>query len=80
MTSRASHRQEPQGVASVWQPDMQLFDMIVMSNLTSEPCLIYIIKDLKAHYTAIFEKLFLNTLFLFLSISFPLCLFIVLVY
>lgn len=80
MTSRACHRQEPQGVASAWQPDMLLFDVTVMSNLTFEPCLIYIIKDLKAHYTVIFEKIFLNTLFSVSLFFFPSVFFIVLVY
>lgn len=61
MTSRACHRQEPQGVASAWQPDTLLSDVFVMSNLTFEPSLIYIIKDLLwpiYSMVVIFEKLF----------------------
>lgn len=41
MTSRARHRQAPQGVASAWQLDTALSDVVVMSNLTFEPSLIY---------------------------------------
>lgn len=72
------------------QLDMSLSDVIVVSNLTFKPQLIYIIKNLKlpvGNMVIIFEKLqtFLNIslcLYFFFSLNFSLtlCLFLVLVY
>lgn len=59
MTSRARHRQEPEAVASAWQPDMPLSDLVVMSNITFEPSPIYRIKEIKCptySMVVIFEK------------------------
>lgn len=85
MTSRARHGQEPKAVASAWQPDTPLSDLVVMSNLTFEPCLIYRIKGRKCptySVVVIFEELqafkFFFSFFLFISSS--LCLFLALVY
>lgn len=47
VTSRARPRQEPQGVASAWQPDMSLSDQVLVSTLTFEFSLIYTIKRFK---------------------------------